>query len=47
MTTLRRKVIVWVSALVVMVALLGLPGCKDSGTEKAPTPAKNPTKGME
>jgi len=42
-------VIVWVSALVVMVALLGLPGCKKdtAADKKAPTPAKNPTKGME
>jgi hypothetical protein len=27
MITLRRKVLVWVSAIVVTLALLGLPGC--------------------
>jgi hypothetical protein len=44
MTTLRRKVIVWVSAIVVTLALLGLPGCKkDSGTA-GKTPAKTPAK---
>jgi hypothetical protein len=41
-------VIVWVSALVVTVALLGLPGCKkNEGPAKPKAPTKNPTKGIE
>jgi hypothetical protein len=49
MTTLRWKVIVWVSALVVIVSLLGLPGCKKTSTtqKKTTTSQKDPTKGME
>ena len=51
MMTLRRKVIVWVSAIVVTLALLGLPGCKkDNGAVKKEAPKKTqkaPTKGMD
>ena len=35
MTTLRRKVIAWVSTIVVALTLVALPGCKgDEGTQK-------------
>jgi hypothetical protein len=51
MTTLRRKVLVLVSAIVVTLALVVLPGCgkKDSPTKKpAPTKTKKDiTKGIE
>jgi hypothetical protein len=46
MTTLRQKVLVVVSAIVVTLALLVLPGCKKD-TTKAPAPKKDITKGME
>ena len=38
MSTLRHKVIVWVSAIVVTLALIALPGCAKK--EKTPTPTK-------
>ncbi len=48
MITLRRKVLVLVSAIVVTMALIVLPGCKKSGTTPTKTPAKKDiTKGME
>ena len=49
MTTLRRKVLVLVSAIVVTLALVVLPGCKkDTAKTPAKTPAKKDiTKGME
>lgn len=49
MTTLRRKVLVLVSAIVVTLALVVLPGCKkDTGKTPAKTPAKKDiTKGIE
>ncbi len=46
MTTLRQKVLVVVSAIVVTMALLVLPGCKKTETKKA-APKKDITKGME
>ena len=48
MTTLRQKVLVLVSAIVVTLALVVLPGCgkKDNGVKK-PAPKKDITKGME
>ncbi len=48
MTSLRRKVLVLVSAIVVTMALIVLPGCKKSGTTSTkPAPKKDITKGME
>jgi hypothetical protein len=51
MTTLRRKMLVVVSAIVVTLAFVVLPGCKKTGTtstQKTKTPAgKDVTKGME
>jgi hypothetical protein len=47
MTTLRRKVLVLVSAIVVTMALIVLPGCKKDNAKKAPAPKKDITKGME
>jgi uncharacterized lipoprotein YehR (DUF1307 family) len=48
MTTLRKKVLVLVSAIVVTLALVVLPGCgKKEGTPKKVTPKKDITKGME
>jgi len=50
MTTLRQKVLVLVSAIVVTMALLVLPGCKKPAdtTKKPAAPAgKDVTKGME
>lgn len=54
MMTLRRKVLVLVSAIVVTLALVVLPGCKREGTggtkpkQTTPTSAKKlPTTGME
>jgi len=49
MTTLRQKVLVVVSAIVVTMALIVLPGCKKADTTKKTTkPAgKDVTKGME
>lgn len=40
MTSLRQKVLVWVSAIMVTLALVVLPGC---GSKK-PTPTKTTTK---
>jgi hypothetical protein len=50
MTTLRQKVMVLVSALVVTLALLVLPGCKQSSTKepaKTKSPANDPTKDFD
>jgi hypothetical protein len=48
MTTLRQKVLVVVSTIVVTLALVVLPGCKKAETKKAAKPAgKDVTKGME
>jgi hypothetical protein len=50
MTTLRQKVLVWMSAIVVTLALVVLPGC---GKKEGPAPKKvekakkDITKGME
>jgi len=46
MTTLRRKVLVLVSAIVVTLALIVLPGCGKSEPKKV-TPKKDITKGIE
>jgi predicted small lipoprotein YifL len=46
MTTLRRKVLVVVSAIVVTMALIVLPGCGKKEPAKAPA-KKDITKGME
>jgi hypothetical protein len=46
MTTLRRKVLVLVSAIVVTLALVVLPGCAKKEPAKAPV-KKDITKGME
>ncbi len=48
MTSLRQKVLVLVSAIVVTLALIVLPGCgkKDTATKK-PAPKKDITKGIE
>jgi hypothetical protein len=40
MTTLRQKVLVLVSAIVVTLAIVVLPGC----SKKTTTPTKSPTK---
>ncbi len=40
MTTLRKKVLVLVSAIVVTLAIVVLPGCG----KKEPAPTKSPTK---
>jgi hypothetical protein len=47
MTTLRQKVLVVVSAIVVTLALIVLPGCKKSTTPTKTAPKKDITKGME
>lgn len=49
MTTLRRKALVLVSAIVVTLAIVVLPGCKkDTGSgTKTPAPKKDITKDME
>jgi len=46
MTTLRQKVLVMVSAIVVTLALIVLPGCGKSEPKKAPV-KKDITKGIE
>ncbi len=46
MTTLRQKVLVVVSAIVVTLALIVLPGCAKKQPTKT-TPKKDITKGME
>jgi uncharacterized lipoprotein YajG len=49
MTSLRHRLMATVSVLVILAALVVLPGCKKSSTsapEKAPT-KKAPTTGME
>jgi hypothetical protein len=49
MTSLRHRVIAVVSALVILMAIVVLPGCKKSGptTTKAPAKKKVPETGME
>ena len=50
MTTLRRKVILLVSTIVVALALVVLPGCKQSSTKepaKTKSPANDPTKDFD
>jgi hypothetical protein len=49
MTSLRRKVLVLVSAVVVTLALVVLPGCgsKSPTPKKTTTTKKDVTKGME
>jgi len=46
MTSLRRKVLMLVSAIVVTLALIVLPGCGKSEPKKA-APKKDITKGIE
>jgi predicted small lipoprotein YifL len=47
MTTLRQKVLVVVSTIVVTLALVVLPGCGKKEPAKKPVPKKAPTNGME
>jgi hypothetical protein len=47
MTTLRQKVLVAVSAIVVTLALVLLPGCGKETPKKTATPKKPPATGME
>jgi len=51
MTTLRKKVLVLVSAIVVTLAIVVLPGCAKKepapGTTKTPPAKKDITKDME
>jgi hypothetical protein len=44
MTSLRQKVLVLVSAIMVTLALVVLPGC---GSKKTPAPAKKTTTGAK
>jgi hypothetical protein len=51
MTSLRQKVLVWTSAMVVALAFVVLPGCSKKPTPTKPTQQKKATdkatKGME
>jgi hypothetical protein len=47
MTSLRQKVLVVVSAIVVTLALMVLPGCKKAETPKKAPTKKAPATGME
>jgi hypothetical protein len=49
MTSLRHRLIALVSALVIVVAIVVLPGCKKSTPQpqKKPVPKKVPETGME
>jgi hypothetical protein len=42
MTSLKQKVVVWVSVIVMILALMVLPGCTQEEPAQTPPPAAEP-----